>query len=461
MGNTSSRDNGQDDPSVDIVYQSYVDEIRSEFDKEERELDQIDDVRKEELRERFFAWTPNQAARSQPGPFEGERLTKLEVRWLEWQAYWRMNDLRDNQGPDNLPWDEFPLPLMGVDLLDIDLQGVRLPNAHLERAQLGRANLRGAELSGAQLNGANLREAHLENAQLDGADLTGAVLADTHLQDANLSGAALASVDLSRAHLEGANLESANLAGADLRYASLNIMTRLGGAILSGVRLDQAIIDSTDLSMVDWRLVRVLGDELEAKKGREVSNLYDEFDFDLFVAPGATSTQKRIVEYISKSRGTRATGYAAATRAYRMLSTTLQNQGLGRDGDEYALRAQVMQRKQLLYRRRWGAYLTSAFVALTCGYGYRLRRIIGIYVAVVIFCAVLYSFLGAFNLFGAHALRIDQALQISLNAIHGRVFFSGFPLDTSQSWLATAESVSGIVIEGVFVAALIQKLFSR
>jgi len=48
-----------------------------------------------------------------------------------------------------------------------------------------------------------------------------------------------------------------------------------------------------------------------------------------------------------------------------------------------------------------------------------------------------------------------DALQISLNAIYGRVFFVQFGLDTLQSWLATAESV----IEGVFVAMIIQRLF--
>ena len=52
-----------------------------------------------------------------------------------------------------------------------------------------------------------------------------------------------------------------------------------------------------------------------------------------------------------------------------------------------------------------------------------------------------------------------DALQISLNAIHGRVFFVQFGLDTLQSWLATIESIFGIVIEGVFVAMLIQRFF--
>jgi hypothetical protein len=56
---------------------------------------------------------------------------------------------------------------------------------------------------------------------------------------------------------------------------------------------------------------------------------------------------------------------------------------------------------------------------------------------------------------------ILDALQISLNAIHGRVFFVQFGLDTLQSWLATAESVIGIVIEGVFVAMVIQRFFGK
>jgi hypothetical protein len=45
--------------------------------------------------------------------------------------------------------------------------------------------------------------------------------------------------------------------------------------------------------------------------------------------------------------------------------------------------------------------------------------------------------------------------------VHGRVFFAQFHLDTLQSWLATAESIVGIVIEGVFVAMLIQRFFGR
>jgi hypothetical protein len=49
---------------------------------------------------------------------------------------------------------------------------------------------------------------------------------------------------------------------------------------------------------------------------------------------------------------------------------------------------------------------------------------------------------------------------VSLTAIHGRVFFEQFGFSL-KSWIAAVESVVGIVIEGVFVAMLIQRFFSR
>jgi hypothetical protein len=51
-----------------------------------------------------------------------------------------------------------------------------------------------------------------------------------------------------------------------------------------------------------------------------------------------------------------------------------------------------------------------------------------------------------------------DTLQISLDSIHGAPP-SCSSADTLQSWLATAESVIGMVIEGVFVAMLIQRLY--
>jgi hypothetical protein len=96
------------------------------------------------------------------------------------------------------------------------------------------------------------------------------------------------------------------------------------------------------------------------------------------------------------------------------------------------------------------------------GYGYRLWRILVAYgLTVGLFAA---GYLGAGILASSQAPTAQEALnalQISLNAIHGRVFFVQFGLDTLQSWLATLESIVGIVIEGTFVAMLIQRFFGR
>ncbi len=149
-------------------------------------------------------------------------------------------------------------------------------------------------------------------------------------------------------------------------------------------------------------------------------------------------------------------------RAYRLLAVTLRSQGLNEHADRYAYRAQLMQRVVLRRQKKISAYVFSLFLAVLTGYGYRLWRILAAYVLVVALFAGLFWLAG----FSAHGTvyRFDVAAQISLNAIHGRVFFapqSQFGLDTVQSWIATAESIVGIVIEGLFVAVLIQRLFSR
>lgn len=48
---------------------------------------------------------------------------------------------------------------------------------------------------------------------------------------------------------------------------------------------------------------------------------------------------------------------------------------------------------------------------------------------------------------------------VSLSAIHGRAVFEQLGAWTPAAWVAAIESVVGIVIEGVFVAILIQRLF--
>lgn len=424
------------------------------------QFDEIGATRKQELSKRFWAWMPGKASK-RPGPFEGERLSRIEVLWLIYLARQRMEELMNTQ-PESVPWEVFPLPLMGVDLVDADLKGCSLRDAHLEQSWLGRANLEGAELSGALLAGANLRDARLEKAYLEGADLTGAVLADTHLEGADLRGTRLIGADLSGTHLEGADLRDADLKGAVLSAASLDKTTRLNGVLLTDASLDQVLLDNTNLTVVDWDRVRVIGEEIAANRSKG-DVVYDtdvvlDWDFNPFDPPSVVKAKRPVVKRRPKRQATRAEEFAVASRAYHLLVNALRGQGLTRTADRYDYRAQEMRRKQLRYQRRWAGYLWLSFIYLSTGYGFRLRRIVAAYGLIVIVFAALYLIFGQEPLTWQTA---RDALQISFNAVHGRVIIVQFHLGTGPSWLETLESIIGIGIEAIFVAALIQKLFSR
>src|SRR5262249_3779072 len=243
--------------------------------------------------------------------------------------------------------------------------------------------------------------------------------------------------NLRGAHLEEANLADVHLGGATLIGASLDKATRLNKAILTGVSLDQVILDNTNLAVVNWDLVPVLGDELEAE--------------------GEKKKKKK-----SKSRDEHAEDYAAATRAYRLLAVALQGKGLGEVAGRYSYRAQIMQRKRHLHQRDVGAYLGSGLLALVAGYGYRLWRVLAGYGAVLLGFTVLYWLAGVHSSLGEPRLRaLWDSFLVSLSAIHGRTTFEQLGPWSFPAWVASVESVVGIVIEGVFVAVLIQRLFAR
>jgi uncharacterized protein YjbI with pentapeptide repeats len=299
-------------------------------------------------------------------------------------------------------------------------------NLHLEGADLRDTQLKGADLAGAYLESASLTGAHLENADLSGAYLDGAGLSRAHLERA----------DLVSASLEGANLTQAHLEGANLGRASFDKMSRINNIVLSGIYFDLVIFDNTNLTVVDWSLVTLLGDEGNAR----LRNYED----------GKPKTRdKHLIEY------------EAAVRANRMISANLQAQGLAEDGDRFAYRAQVLQRRVLWYQGKYGAYLFSLLLAGLAGYGYRLWRIFVVYGLAVVVFAALYFLLGVpkdpATAVPGHVL---NAFLVSLTAIHGRVFFEQFNF-TVQAWVAAIESIVGIVIEGVFVAMLIQRFFAR
>jgi hypothetical protein len=145
-------------------------------------------------------------------------------------------------------------------------------------------------------------------------------------------------------------------------------------------------------------------------------------------------------------------------RVQRQLATALREQGLNEQADRFAYRAQVLQREVLRRQGSWGRWAFSWLLAALSGYGYRLWRILVAYVLTLAGFAVAFYLAG---LFVAPHLTLYEAAIVSFTAIHGRVFLGQFGLDSTLSLIAGIEAVFGIVIEGVFVAMLVQRFFVR
>lgn len=367
-------------------------------------------------------------------PFKGVKLSRADVEWL----------LAARGNEHELPdWNSkryVSIDLRGADLRQVDPHGLPLARLHggLGWKQWNVATVEQRDIAGIHLEGAILREAHLEGAFLRNAHLEGADLALTHLEGAHLRNAHLEGTDLFRAHLEGAGLRETCLAGADLRLVFFDHATSLNQTILGDekhgfISLVDAHWDSVNLSLIDWRSVKMLGEERKIKQ---------------FNATGGKA----------KDNGKLLTLYHEAVRANRQLAVVLQNQGLNEEAVRFAYRAQILQRKTLWKQRNFGKWLFSALLALLAGYGYRMGRILVAYLLVVSVCAVAYFVIGIYH---PPHLTLLQAFLESITAFHGRVFHELFTPDTPQIWVTAFEAIAGLVIESVFIAMLTQRFFGK
>lgn len=396
--------------------------------------------------------------------------TNGELQWVMMARNWLSeSDLEEEPELVNLSgaW------LWGANLSEMGLNRANLSNvfvfgASFASASLDEANLSGAflewvDFSKAKAGGADFSGASLDEANLSGAYLEGADFSDAHMEEVNLSGAFLVGADLPRADLEradfsGADLTYANLSGAYLKQSNL-VKADLTNANLSGVDLRECRWDNTTAlrdatfssatSMVDivwndvalmrvsWKTMPTLGDEAEARRRIDESGK-------------------------PKDRTARLTDYLAAARAYRQLAVALHNQGMNEDADRFAYRAQLMQCEIFRWSKQWGGFLFSWFLFLISGYGYRLWRILATYAVVLgVFTFIYWAI-------GVHSFSHESGIQalwdsflVSLSAIHGRTTFEQLGAWSPAAWTAAVESVFGIVVEGVFVAMLIQRFFAR
>jgi hypothetical protein len=384
--------------------------------------------RQAELRAAFEA---NVAANK--APYSGVRiLTRGEVTWIMAQHGWSGQEDEFTVKYTLIPEGRHSARAEFQDawLADINLTGMKLRRANLRGANLVRANLADADLVDADLSDTDLGFADFTRANLTWADFGGAHMREASFREARMS----------FSNLFGARLPRCDLGGANLRNVRMDASTLLADMRLdSRTRLRDVTWNGASLTQIDWDSVRRLGDEERRHAIRKRAR--------------------------RSSRPSRLAHFQSAARAYQQLAVVLRAQGIMDAASRFAYRAQLCQRQA--YRRqgikKWPAYVGSLILWALAGYGYRLWRILVAYgLTVGLFAA---GYLGAGILAASGSLPTGQAvlnaLQISLNAIHGRVFFAQFGLDTLQSWLATAESIVGIVIEGTFVAMLIQRFFGR
>jgi hypothetical protein len=214
------------------------------------------------------------------------------------------------------------------------------------------------------------------------------------------------------------------------------------------VSLNQVTFDNVNLTVVDWSVVPVIGDEVTAHQARRASD--SPFTGDLYAS---------YKQGDPKSRATRLEEYQAAVRANRVLAVTLRAQGMSEDADRYACRAQLLQRQVLRRRRRLVPAFGSWLLDLVSGYGYKPMRSVLTYVLVIAAFTVGYFVLGSAH---GQALAWNKALVVSMTAFHGRGFFgSAFQPGDPQAAVAAVEALNGLLIEITFIATFTQRFFAR
>ena len=358
-------------------------------------------------------------------PFTGIKLSRADIEWL-------LATHEDGLGPVN--WnDEHQRGREGVDMRAADLRHIDLQNLPLARLHGGLtlkervgANEEQWLAAGALMEHVNLRAACLQGATLCQAQLQRAILRHAQLQHATLIGAQLQRAALSSANLQGTDLRHAQLEGAFLADALF------GDEKHVGPHLADAHWDDTNLAVVDWSQLSMLGDEHEAHQKQRDGK--------------------------GKEQATRLNEYKVAVRANRQFAVALQAQGLNEEAASFAYRSQKLQRVVLRLQRRYLQYLFSLSLDLLAGYGYRPIRTVLCYLIVV------GSFATAYALSG-HLSLLPDALVYSLTSFHGRGFFPGLgamaSLHNPLVVLAAAEAVIGLFIEISFIATFTQRFFGK
>ncbi len=384
-------------------------------------------------------------------PFKGIQLTRADVEWL---LAVHENGRGPLYGRDDVQNGRKGLDLRGADLRGADLR--HLPLAHM----LGGLNWRERTRTPERRNDAAV---HMEKAVLSGTHLEYAELYMAHFEQADLYRACLEGASLRKAHFEGAYLRHAYLGefsdaedkqkhsashhggtpmistAADIRAAFFDEKTDLEDIFLGNtqhgtVRVADICWNGTNLSVVNWSEVPLLGDEARAR--RTVDDA------------GKLKDVETSVNY-----------YREAIRANRQLAVALQGQGLNEEAARFAYRAQRLQREVLFLQKKPAAFIFSLLLDLLAGYGYKPIRSLIAYLLVILSFTATYFVLG--HIVGP-SLSPLGALVFSLTSFHGRGFFpGGIRLDDPLTVVSALEAVVGLTIEISFIATFTQRYFGK
>lgn len=359
-------------------------------------------------------------------PFKDIKLSRADVEWL-------LATHEKGRGP--VDWsNESQRKREGLDVRGADLQGEDLSGLPLVRMQGGLSQ--GTDWNNANAEQRETAAVHLEGANLRGSNLEGAILNKAHLEGADLRTVHLEGATINYTHLEGKTMPIDNqrqvrknvqivLPPANLREVFFDSTTHLDFPTLGNkqsgfISLADVRWGGTNLAVIDWSLVNMLGDESKALK------------------------QHRLIDY------------RQAVRANRQLAVALQTQGLNEIAARFAYRAQKLQRVVFRRQRKFGQYLFSGFLDLLAGYGYRPGRSVFWYFVIIFGFALTYFAFG-------HLPLLPDALVFSLTSFHGRGFFPGLGNETSLHnplvVLAATEAVIGLFIEISFIATFTRRFF--
>lgn len=367
---------------------------------------------------------PNVAEGIYPFKHVEPKLSRADLEWL-------LATHENGRGP--VVWsDECQRTREGIDLCGADLSYLDLRHLPLARL-LGGLSLdqhpskEERNKAAILLKGADLRYTHLEGANLYWADLRDADLWRARVEEASLNRARLQGAYLIEAHLEHTDLSRAQLEGVQLENV---LWSDKQG---TGPLLADAQWGNTNLTVLQWSQLKMLGDEHIAR-------------------------QQQTIEGKRKDRDLRLKEYAIAVRANRQLAVALQGQGLNEDAARFAYRAQRLQCIVLCLQRKFGQCLFSVFLDVLAGNGYRPERSLFWYLTTI------FGFALAYYTFG-HLPFFPDSLIFSLTSFHGRGFFPGLEMKTSLHnplvVLAAFEAVVGLFIEISFIATFTQRFFAR